>query len=239
VLRLATKKANEGENFMNWVRTLVFSLSVFSVILSTGAFASNVDRASEFLSDLMKLSENVKNNGDQAERIKVIQKLSSSVDFEGLARKSLGKHWTNTSKAKRDEFLVVLKDLVEKVLYPRAKRINSKIGEIKFSEVAGSPSNVKATTKYEYEKAGDLVSRNVEIELVYKIIGKNPRIVDAILEGEQVSTNLNRQFSQILEKRTIDEVLEKMKQKLKAQSDLGLGTSNTKDQNSAGKPKGS
>ncbi len=206
---------------------LIQLLALFFIFIASEGYSAagnvtNIERADEFLADLMKLSDSVKSNGDVSVRKELIKKLSSSVDFEGLAQKSLGKHWTSTSKAKRQEFLAVLKDLVEKVLYPRAKRINSKIGEIKFSAVPGRPSNVKASTKYEYEKAGDLVSRNVEIELVYKNFGNKSRIVDAILEGEEVSMNLNRQFSQILEKRTIDEVLEKMKQKLKAQTDPNL-----------------
>jgi ABC-type transporter MlaC component len=204
---------------------------IISMLLSTASFSanvpSNVDRANQFLNDLMKLSENIKNNGDVAEKKKMIQQLSGAVDFEGLARKSLGKHWTKTPKAKRDEFLTVLKDLVEKVLYPRAKKINSKVGEVKFSSVPGKPSNVKATTKYEYEKAGDLVSKNVEIELIFKSVGSKTKVVDAILEGEQVSANLNRQFGQILEKRTIDDVIVKMRQKLNA-GDSGLIAPETK-----------
>jgi phospholipid transport system substrate-binding protein len=186
-------------------------------LVAQGTLAmSNVEHANQFLTELQKLSDNVKSKGDEAERKKMVKQLSASVDFEGLAKKSLGAHWTKTPPAKREEFLKVLEDLVEKVLYPRAKRIESKVGDVKFTTVPGKPQSVKASTKYEYEKAGDIVSRNVEIELLYKNVGGKPKIVDAILEGEQVSANLKRQFTQILEKHTIDEVMEKMRQKLKA-----------------------
>jgi ABC-type transporter MlaC component len=195
----------------------MFSKKVLSwtlVLCSQLAFSSNVEKANAFWNELLKLSENVKQDGDKDERKKMIKSLSSAVDFESLAKKSLGQHWAKAPKAKRDEFLSVLRDLVEKVLYPRAKRINSKVGEIKFSAIAGKPANVKAATKYEYEKQGDLVSRDIEIELIYSSTKPTAKIVDAILEGEQVSANLNRQFTQILEKKTLDEVIGKMRTKL-------------------------
>jgi len=203
---------------------------VATILLANSGFSavSNVAHAKEFLNDLIKLSENVRASGSDEERKALMRKISSSVDFEGLARKSLGKHWAKTTKAKREEFLQVLRELVEKVLYPRAKRINSKIGDIKFSDIPGKSGNVRASTKYEYEKAGDLVSRNVEIEILYGKVGGRLQIVDAILEGEQVSLNLNRQFSQILEKRTIDDVLKRMREKLKVDSASGLISPNEK-----------
>ncbi len=206
----------------------MFLKRLFLIVLLTVSFPassqSNVEKASRFLQDLRKLSENVNTNGDLEERRKIVQGLSKSVDFEALARKALGIHWQKTTKAKRDEFLQVLRELVEKVLYPRAKRIHSKVEEIKFSPIPGRPANVKAETNYEYEKKGDIVTRSIEIELIYSSSKAQAKIVDAILEGEQVSTNLHRQFSQILEKKTLDEVIDRMRLKLR-ESDAPARTS--------------
>lgn len=191
------------------------------ILLTTlvfGTFAIRADslnNAKLFVADLIALGKFSKSNeklSTNVEAQKLVDKLSNNVNFEELAKSALGARWNSISKELKQDFMKTLKESIETILYPRAHRISAPLAEINFTKVDGKPLNVRAKTRFESEKQGEIVERELELELVYSSAQK--QIVDAWIEGEQVSANLKRQFDQALQKKTVEQLLEQMKSRL-------------------------
>lgn len=177
------------------------------------AESEEVAKARAFVNDLLilgKLSKK-KSEDSKAEAKDLVAKLSSGVDFEGLAAKSLKGTWDGLSESKKQDFMDTLQGMIEEVLFPRAHRISAPLNEVEFSLHPKNLKRVKAKTRFETEKHGEIVERDLEIDLIYADSGS---IEDAWIEGELVSSNLQRQFDNALKKKTFDQILAQMKSKL-------------------------
>jgi ABC-type transporter MlaC component len=138
-----------------------------------------------------------------------LERASQNVDFEQLARKSFGSRWVKFSKKDRADFLVALRELLEKVVYPKADRFQADENTLQY--LAASEKSVRVTGQLSREKKGQRVLEQYEIVLEYD--PKTMRIVDAVLEGERLSTNLKRQFDEALKKKSFAEIVQQMKKR--------------------------
>ena len=175
--------------------------------------ATALDQSKAFVSqllDLGRLSRSSKGVVTPESRI-AIRTLSSRIDFEALAAKSLGTTWKKITAPKRKEFLNILQESIEVFLFPKADRITSSLNEVKFTPNPKASNQVKANTKFETTKQGEVVERDIEFELIFDRKGK---VVDTILEGERVSSNLRRQFDQALQKKTFDQLLDQLRKRV-------------------------
>jgi ABC-type transporter MlaC component len=194
-------------------------LLLFVFFVSMGEAAEKVDllsQAQDFVKELLelgKISKDSQSLESNPQAKKLVEKLSSSVDFEALARASLGTRWTSLKPDLRSEFMATLRETIETILYPRAHRITTPLSEIQFSRNTKKAQNVIARTKFESEKEGEIIQKDLELELIFSKNGK--KIVDAVLEGELVSANLKRQFDQALQKKSMEQLLAQMKTRLK------------------------
>jgi ABC-type transporter MlaC component len=157
-------------------------------------------------------------NGQQNESTtQKIKSVSSKVDFKKLAEKSLGRRWPNIKKTEKDEFLKVLQELLEVVVYPQAKKISVASSDIQYQLVSGAPPRVQALSLIEREKRGEKIKQKLEVVLIFD--QKSQRIVDAVIEGEELSSNLKRQFDEALKKQSFASIIEKMRKKVKETKD--------------------
>jgi|GEM_PF-1238811 len=215
---------------------LVFMTPVFAQVKPTQEAVKStssdvVTRAKGFVSDLIALGKISKGGTAldlSPEGKKLVESLSTGVDFEALARSALGSKWDALKPAVKNDFMSTLRETIETVLYPRAHRISAPLNEIQFTKNSSKPMNVLAKTKFEAEKEGEIVERDLEFELIFGTGGK--KIVDAWIEGELVSANLKRQFDQALQKKTMEQILEQMKKRL---SKVQAGPSSAKKKEKA------
>jgi ABC-type transporter MlaC component len=172
-------------------------------------------RAKSFFGELLSLSEGAKVAGSTrgSETKRRLQALSAQVDLTKLARKSWGpKRWDSYPAADRKAFLQTLEDLLEWVVYPKAGRVSSDPKSLQYSDQKGSVGRVLIQGRMERERRGERVLSDVQVVLIYDTRSK--KIVDAIVEGEQLSTNLKRQFDEALKKKTFQEVLAQMQKRV-------------------------
>ena len=134
---------------------------------------------------------------------------NSMLDYEALARLSLGKFWEERTAKERAEFTAVLKKLVQ-----RAYR-----------------KNIQKTLNYEVSykgegsaKGGQLVrtvARNkkkpreqpISIDYVLHRVSDQWRIFDIVTEGSSLVNNYENQFRRIIKKQGFAELLKKMRAK--------------------------
>ena len=193
---------------------IFLAFCLMGVTSQVQANSKEVELARGFVTKLLKLGKLSKKYDDKskADAKVIVKELSDGVDFSGLAAKSLHTTWDNMKQAKRDDFMETLQGMIEEVLFPRAHKISAPLNEIEFSLHPKNPKRVKAKTRFETEKHGEIIEKDLEIDLIYN--GKG-LITDAWIEGELVSQNLQRQFDNALKKKSFDQILAQMKSKLK------------------------
>jgi len=170
--------------------------------------------AKDFLFEIVEVAKFSKSQQGNitAESQTKVKSLSQKIDYTALAKKSLGARWAKYKEQERKDFLATLQTLLEEVVYPKAKNINVDNEDLKFEIVKGKPTQVKATAEVEREKKGEMVSQSLDIVMVYD--AKSKKLVDAIIDGEQVSSNLKRQFDEALKKKTFAQIIEQMKKRV-------------------------
>jgi ABC-type transporter MlaC component len=177
--------------------------------------AANVESSRAFLADLIKLSElsREKKGQKDAGAKQLVQSLSQRVDFSALALRSLGKaRWNGLKPQERKDFLALLQELLEEVVYPQARKISSKTEALSFRADPAQKDRVLIEGTIEREKRGEIVSTELKVGLIYD--AKTAKLVDALIEKEQISANLKRQFDAALKKQTFAQVLAKLKKRV-------------------------
>ena len=194
-------------------KTLFMALALTLTVRESFA-ADTVASAKIFMTQLIDLSKHSREKQGVAsdESTRQVKDLSAKIDFQALAKKTLGKRWNGYSAADRREFMATLQELLEVVVYPKAQKITAKSDDVKFEKVAGQPSNVKAVAEIEREKKGDIVTEKLEVVLSFDPAGA--KIVDAEIEGELISANLKRQFDEALKKKTFRNIIDQMKKRV-------------------------
>lgn len=187
-------------------------LLVLSVLVSARAGA-NPERARKFMTELVQVAQHSKDSGGKVDDAakKEVADISAQIDFEALSRKALAPRWARFPLAERQQFLATLQDLLETVAYPNAKKLAVKPDDLTYAAVPGKPGQVRVTGQMNREKNGDIVTTQVEVIVIYDTKGK---VVDAVLEGELLSANLNKQFTESLKKQTFGQIIDKMKKRV-------------------------
>lgn len=190
------------------LKTGVLALSIAAV----SAHAS-IENARKFMTGLVELANisKAKSGASDESTSGKVQELSSHIDFTALAKKSFGAKWAKFPEAERKEFLKTLQELLEVVAYPNAKKIAVNPEALVFEEAPAKKGQVKVIGKVTREKKGELVNQNVEVVLLYD---KADKVVDAVLEGELLSANLKKQFTEALKKQSFAQIIEKMKKRV-------------------------
>jgi len=192
---------------------------LFLMLVSLPVFASvpakdltSISR--DFMFEIVEVANFSKTKSGQisTESQNRVKSVSAKIDFVALAKKALTPKWSKYSETEKKDFLATLQELLEQVVYPKAKNINVQSDDLKFESVPGKKGRIKVTAEVEREKKGEMVTQNIEIELIYDL--KISKITDAVVEGELISANLKRQFDEALKKKTFSQIIEQMKKRV-------------------------
>lgn len=145
------------------------------------------------------------------------KRISGKIDFDRLASISMPLKWKQKYwKGKQSDyniFINLLKDLIEEIVYPRARDFFDK-NEIKYlsprywddEKTAEVPTQVVLKDKPE-----------TSVDLTFRLAKKGSvwKICDINLEGEWWTDNFKGQFNHIITTQSYSELIERMKKKLK------------------------
>jgi len=129
-------------------------------------------------------------------------------DFNEMARRSLGKHWKERSRAERDEFVRVFTDLLER----------SYIG------VVENYSDEKLVYLGEFFEGGFAIvktkvvfgaKRGAEIPIEYRLAQSGQRwaVYDVVVDGVSFVSNYRSQFERIIATSSYGALVQKMRQR--------------------------
>ena len=126
-----------------------------------------------------------------------------------ISQKALGKYWKKHSAEQQDQFQKLLGDLFVHVAFPSSAKFFASLDLMYGKSKSNKGMTVVPITVID-EKEGE-----VDIDFKMKQFAKNWLVVDVILDGVSMRNNLRSQFYKILKKNDFNELIRRMKKKLK------------------------
>ena len=133
----------------------------------------------------------------------------SILEIEEISQKALGKYWKKQSAEQKDQFQKLLGDLFVHVAFPSSAKFFASL-DLMYGKSQSKKGMTVIPITVIHEKEGE-----VDISFKMKQFAKDWLVVDVILDGVSMRNNLRSQFYKILKKNDFNELIRRMKKKLK------------------------
>lgn len=185
-------------------------LILFSLISFTyPAFASVTGEVKKTVDKVVSIVSNaeLKKPQNEAKRRAALKSAISTIfDYGEMAKRSLGVHWKERSKAEQKEFVDLFATLLE----------NSYAGKIESYENEKIVYD-KETVEGDYAevKSRVVTARRDEYSLDYRLLREGNRwmVYDVVIEGVSLVSNYRSQFNRIITSQGYGELVRKLKAK--------------------------
>ncbi|MBN1114726.1 MAG: ABC transporter substrate-binding protein [Oligoflexia bacterium] len=149
----------------------------------------------------------------------IAREISANIDFYDVCEKSLKyeydpakkvflkDHWRGKSNSDKTAFVALFRQLIEDIVYPIA---NDFFGDLKIEDkvVENKPDYIHVKSTIHYKK------KNVITEWYLHKKGENWKIFDIGVEGERWVISFRSQFTDIITKKSYQELIKLMNKKL-------------------------
>ena len=191
-----------------WIAKILFCVVFSLVFLSQAVTALEKSAAEEFLkSNLDSVFTVLQKKGlsQQARNNEVVEIVTPMFDFKLMAKLSLGKkYWPGLSQDQRERFTELF---VERLRRSYLDKLTSYTDEKVIYE---TPVAVKKKVHVPTQ----LISSGNKISMLYKLYPSSNswKIYDIEIEGVSIIRSYRSQFNEILQKGTVDDLLQKMEE---------------------------
>lgn len=202
------------EYFLKNKSALLILLAVLAVFtFSSGSLATAGDGPMEQLQKSVDVilevlqSEELKAPEKKDERKqRILDVVTGMFDFREMARSSLGQSWNTITPAEQDRFVGLFTSLVE-------QRYIGKIDSYDNQKVIYRKQLVKGDNAMIYT---DIVDRDLEIPIVYRLQENNGKwlIYDLKIENVSLMVNYRRDFDSVIRKEQFAGLVEKITKQL-------------------------
>ena len=176
----------------------------------TGPGTQAVKSANDTIAGLLKQKAAPGSKEEKELAAKVTTSVRGFLDIDQLGKRAMVDNWQKASKAQQDEFLALLRALIEDN-YVRGLRANLEYQVEYTGESTDKDGNVIVTTRINTKRKG----RPYTIEVDYVLVkdGDKLRAWDVKTDGVGLVENYRTQFNKIIEKDGFDGLIAKMKKK--------------------------
>ena len=192
------------------IRSLPVALLLSLLLVTTGAQAAG-SAESLLKREQAQLTALVRKAPSETRDEALVAVFERLLDYETLARQSLGRHWEGLSPEQRIEFTEVLKGLVQRAYERNVKKTIDYSVSYTGQSAADSAVLVRtvATSKKNARK------QPVSIDYLMHQVDGRWRVRDIVTEGSSMVRSYRSQFSRIIAKKGFSELLTRMKRKLR------------------------
>ncbi|NLY94058.1 MAG: ABC transporter substrate-binding protein [Myxococcales bacterium] len=138
--------------------------------------------------------------------------LHAFLDYDAIAKASLGDEWASKSEAQRSEFTNLLKRLVERSYTSNMQRTL----KFKVRFLGAEPAGDDFVVKTEARDTKNRRAPPVLIDYRVREIDGNYRVVDIITDGVSLVDNYRRQFTRTIKREGWASLIEKMNRRLES-----------------------
>lgn len=145
-----------------------------------------------------------------AKRSELRKIVASFLDFEELAKRSLGKHWEPLTPKQRSEFTATLRDLIERSYIKQVHGAPDYNLVFEKETIEGNNATVTATLH------ATARGKKVDVAIEYKLLARDNRwlVYDVITDEQSMLENYRAEFNKIINKESFDALMKRMKKKL-------------------------
>jgi phospholipid transport system substrate-binding protein len=143
------------------------------------------------------------------------QAASESFDFREMAKRSLALKWRDLSPEQRDEFVRLFKDLLEVTYMKRVEKYGNQTVHYTGERVDDGYATVQTVVSDPEQKR--------DIPMDYRLLERGGHwvVYDVVIEGVSLVNNYRSQFRDILASSSYDELVKRIKKKVKSREDEG------------------
>ena len=189
--------------------------AILALVLLAGSPMSMLKKSNEEVRTILKQQKGASSaTPEQKQKIKKI--VNGFLDYEELAKRSLGDEWGKLTPAQRNEFVQVFRDLIERNY---VKQLRSNVDyqiDYKDEQVADSEATVHSVVKAQRK------GRSAETTVDYKLSNKGGdrwAVYDVITDDVSLLRNYRSEFGRIIKRDGFPALLAKMKKKLAETTD--------------------
>ncbi len=174
--------------------------------LATDQIKGTVDQVLKILTDPALKGE----KKTQERRAKLRQVVLQRFGFDEMAKRALGRHWTERSPQERKEFVKLFTDLLERAYVDRIEGYTGEKIIYQEESVDGNFSEVRSKV---------VTKKNQEVPIIYRLEknDSNWEVYDIIIEGVSLVNNYRTQFSKIIQTSSYEGLVKKMQAKLEGE----------------------
>lgn len=194
------------------MKTLViryFSLAVFLASCSL-VLPAQAGPAEDHLKDKQaELTATIKQSKSAPNEAKLKQTFDALLDYDSLAKNSLGDEWGKLSAEQQKEFQSLLQTLVQRAYTKNIRETLDYDIQFKGEKDAKQGKLVATVARHKTDK------RKEPIEIDYLVHKKDGswRVYDIITEGSSLVSNYQSQFHRVIKKKGFDGLVERMRKK--------------------------
>jgi phospholipid transport system substrate-binding protein len=193
-------------------RTVVAAAAIWLVaLLAPPAWAgqpadqlfASIDRVLKVLDD-----PELKQPAKAEERRQAIRRFASEVfDFEEVARRSLARHWGARTLSEREEFVQLLRELLERSFIGKLDHYNGEKVAVLSEAIDGDEAMVK--TQVVTREGADAIP--VDYRMVRR--GDRWRTCDVVIGGVSLVQNYRAQFDKIIQRTSYAQLVKQVREK--------------------------
>ena len=146
---------------------------------------------------------------DPASRNKLIFLINRSLALESLSQQALGAEWGKLKSAERDQFLQLIRELLEKLAYPKASEFFADLDVQYGQEQAQGARQIVPTTVKRSEGGA------VSITYVLQRTHGQWQVVDINLDGQSLAQSVTGQIQAVLRQGSYQSLIAQMKARLR------------------------
>ena len=151
-------------------------------------------------------------NGSQNDNVQVRKITEETLAIQDLAEHVLGPQWKKISATERQDFVQLLRDLVQKVAYPKSAEFFGDL-QIDYTDERVNGNEAMVETVVSHPKEG-------QVTIEYRLREKKGQWVidDILLDDVSLVTNLRTQMQQVIARESYQELVKRMREKLEEES---------------------
>jgi phospholipid transport system substrate-binding protein len=187
----------------------ILLIAVISMVLWPAMAQAAAQSPMDFIKAKEKSMEPLLKN-TAANQKKIVNIITSMMDFDSICQQSLGKHWVGRSDAEKDDFKKTLRGVIEKNLIARLKDNSKRKPEYKSEKITGNTAVVMTLV----QTSDDPRAEKTEVEYKLERRGNTWITVDMVTDGVSLVANYRSQFNKIITEQGWDALVKKLKDRL-------------------------
>jgi len=177
----------------------------FLLVVSSASLTSPTEVVQLAVGQVVRLMQDSERPTASEQRRREIRRIANRLfDFPEMARRSLGRHWSDRTSQQREEFVRLFSGLLDRSYFSKMENYAGERIVYNGETVDGELATVRSKI---------IGGRNAEIPVDYRLhlVGSRWAVYDVLIEGISIVANYRAQFNQIIRTSSYDNLIRKMR----------------------------